>query len=113
MVSLPAARKSGSASGDRPPRGRPLSDGMVGILLVLPGLALLGLVAAYPLIGSLITSLSNESLVIPGRTFAGLANYQAVLDGEFWDTLLTTVKFAAGPPCCRSSSGCHSRCCST
>ncbi|NUT36433.1 MAG: sugar ABC transporter permease [Hamadaea sp.] len=69
---------------------------MVGILLVLPGLALLGLVAAYPLIASLITSFSHESLVVPGRTFAGLANYQAVLDGEFWDTLITTVKFAAG-----------------
>jgi multiple sugar transport system permease protein len=96
VVSVPAASQSGSAPGHRPPRGRPLSDGVVGILLVLPGLALLGLVAAYPLISSLITSLSNESLVIPGRTFAGLANYQAVLDGEFWDTLITTVKFAAG-----------------
>jgi len=96
VVSLPAARDSGPASGDGPPRGRHLSDGVVGILLVLPGMALLGLVAAYPLIGSFITSLSNESLVVPGRTFAGLANYQAVLDGEFWDTLITTIKFAAG-----------------
>jgi multiple sugar transport system permease protein len=96
VVSFPAARDSGPASGDGPPRGRHLSDGVVGILLVLPGMALLGLVAAYPLIGSFITSLSNESLVVPGRTFAGLANYQAVLDGEFWDTLITTIKFAAG-----------------
>ncbi|MGI8335663.1 carbohydrate ABC transporter permease [Actinomadura scrupuli] len=76
--------------------GRPLSHGMVGILLVLPGLALLGLVAVYPLVGSLITSFSHESLVEPGRSFAGLANYRAVLNGELWDTLKTTVTFAIG-----------------
>lgn len=96
MVTLPAAGDGSPGAGDGPRPGRRLSDGMVGILLVLPGLALLGLVAAYPLIGSFITSLSNESLVVPGRTFAGLANYQTVLDGEFWDTLTTTVTFAAG-----------------
>lgn len=93
MVTLPTTDSPPPASRGR---GRGLSDGMVGILLVLPGLALLGLVAAYPLVGSFITSLSNESLVVPGRTFAGLANYQAVLDGEFWDTLVTTIIFAAG-----------------
>jgi multiple sugar transport system permease protein len=95
VATLPAAVDDGP--GPAAPRGgRQLSDGVVGILLVLPGLALLGLVAAYPLIGSFITSLSNESLVIPGRTFAGLDNYRAVLDGVFWDTLITTLTFAAG-----------------
>ncbi|MCI4061332.1 sugar ABC transporter permease [Micromonospora sp. R77] len=75
---------------------RALSNGVVAVLLLLPGLGLLGLVSVYPLIASFLTSLSNESLVQPGRTFAGWANYAAVLDSGFVDTVWTTLVFTTG-----------------
>ncbi|SCG76710.1 carbohydrate ABC transporter membrane protein 1, CUT1 family [Micromonospora coxensis] len=75
---------------------RALSNGVVAVLLLLPGLGLLGLVSVYPLVASFITSLSNESLVYPGRTFAGWANYAAVLDSGFVDTIWTTLVFTTG-----------------
>ncbi|WP_231933443.1 carbohydrate ABC transporter permease [Micromonospora coxensis] len=48
------------------------------------------------MVASFITSLSNESLVYPGRTFAGWANYAAVLDSGFVDTIWTTLVFTTG-----------------
>ena len=55
----------------------PLSDRTFGVLLTLPALVLLGAIVLYPLIGSLTTSLFQQSLVLPGRSFAGLDNFRS------------------------------------
>src|SRR5206468_3298754 len=80
-----AARLGGGGVVTAPPAsGRALSDRTFGFLLTLPALVLFGAIVVYPLIGSLLASLFNQSLVLPGRTFAGLANFQHVLDDQFW-----------------------------
>ena len=75
---------------------RGLSDRTFGVLLTLPALALFAAVIGYPLIGALTTSLYRQSLVIPGRAFAGLDNFRAVLDGKFWSVLQNTLVFTIG-----------------
>jgi multiple sugar transport system permease protein len=61
-----------------------------------PGIAILGLVVAFPLAYSVNLSFRQYSLVIPGHTgqWAGLANYRKMLhDAEFGATLVTTLIF--------------------
>lgn len=77
-------------------RGRGLSDRTFGLLLTLPALALFVAVIGYPLIGALTTSLFKQSLVLPGRSFVGLANFRSVLDNQFWPVLKNTLVFTAG-----------------
>ncbi|WP_155370794.1 carbohydrate ABC transporter permease [Catellatospora vulcania] len=72
---------------------RPLSDRTFGFLLTLPALVLFGAIVFYPLIGSLTTSLFEQSLVQPGREFVGLGNFRAVLDDQFWPVLWNTIVF--------------------
>jgi multiple sugar transport system permease protein len=72
---------------------RGLSDRTFGFLLTLPALALFGGVILYPLIGALTTSVFEQSLVLPGRTFVGVDNFVAVLDDNFWPVLRTTLVF--------------------
>lgn len=72
---------------------RPLSDRTFGFLLTLPALVLFGAIVCYPLIGSLTTSLFEQSLVQPGREFVGLDNFRAVLDDQFWPVLWNTLVF--------------------
>ncbi len=72
---------------------RGLSDRTFGFLLTLPALALFGGVILYPLIGALTTSVFEQSLVLPGRVFVGIDNFVAVLDGNFWPVLRTTLVF--------------------
>lgn len=74
-------------------REKGLSDRTFGVLLTLPALVLLGAVVLYPLIGSLTTSLFRQSLVLPGRRFAGLDNFRAVLADQFWPVLQHTLVF--------------------
>jgi multiple sugar transport system permease protein len=78
-------------------RQRGLPDRTFGVLLTLPALVLLAAVVLYPLVGSLTTSLFRQSLVLPGRSFAGLDNFRAVLDSEFWPVLRHTLVFTG---CC-------------
>ncbi|MEU0553022.1 sugar ABC transporter permease [Dactylosporangium sp. NPDC006015] len=73
-----------------------MKDRTFGFLLTLPALALLSAVVLYPLVGSLTTSLFDQSLVLPGRSFAGLANFTDVLGRQFWPTLRNTLVFTAG-----------------
>ncbi|MFF5234334.1 carbohydrate ABC transporter permease [Dactylosporangium sp. NPDC000521] len=73
-----------------------MRDRTFGLLLTLPALALLSAVVLYPLVGSLTTSLFDQSLVLPGRSFAGLANFEAVLGRQFWPTLRNTLVFTVG-----------------
>jgi multiple sugar transport system permease protein len=79
-----------------PERPRGLSDRTFGFLLTLPALALLGAVVLYPLVGALTTSLFRQSLVLPGRSFAGLDNFRTVLAQDFWPTLQNTLVFTVG-----------------
>lgn len=76
-----------------PPRR--LTDGQFALLLLLPGGALLLGVVLYPLVAALVTAFFEQSLVVPGRTFVGLANIVDVLTGDFprllWQTLVFTV----------------------
>jgi multiple sugar transport system permease protein len=76
--------------------GRPLSDGMFALLLTLPGVALFLGIVLYPLASSLITSLFRQSLVLPGREFVGLDNFQHVLSGDLFRVLRNTVVFTLG-----------------
>jgi multiple sugar transport system permease protein len=78
----------------RPPRR--LGDGAFAVLLVLPGLALLAAVVLYPLVAALVAAFFEQSLVLPGRTFVGLANIQEVLAGDFWRLLWQTMVFTLG-----------------
>jgi multiple sugar transport system permease protein len=73
--------------------GKPLSNGTFGFLLTLPAVVLFGAIVLYPLVGSLSTSLFKQSLVIPGRSFAGLDNFRWVLDNQFWPVLQNTLVF--------------------
>jgi multiple sugar transport system permease protein len=77
-------------------RARGVSDRLFGFLLTLPALALFAAVIFYPLIGALTTSLFEQSLVLPGRTFVGLDNFRAVLSTEFWPVLRNTLVFTTG-----------------
>ena len=70
-----------------------LSNGTFGFLLTLPAVVLFGAIVLYPLIGSLTTSLFEQSLVAPGRAFVGLDNFRHVLDNEFWPVLQNTLVF--------------------
>lgn len=63
--------------------------------LLLPGMALYGVWAAYPLINSFILSFTDWSLTRP-PTFVGLDNYARALgDPLFWRSLTSTVGYAA------------------
>lgn len=78
------------------PASRRLGDSAFVMLLVLPGLALLLAIVLYPLIAALVTAFFDQSLVLPGRTFAGTDNIASVLDGDFGQLLTQTLLFTVG-----------------
>jgi len=81
----------------RPSRiGNTLGDRAFGVLLTLPGLALLGAVVLYPLVAALVTAFFEQSLLTPGRTFVGLDNVTAVLGDDFLALLRQTLVFTVG-----------------
>ncbi|AZH82148.1 sugar ABC transporter permease [Plantibacter sp. PA-3-X8] len=69
---------------------------MFAFVLVLPGLALLVAVVAYPLLTALVTAFFKQSLVVPGREFVGLQNIIDVLQGDFLKLLGQTMVFTLG-----------------
>ncbi|WP_426738968.1 carbohydrate ABC transporter permease [Plantibacter sp. 2H11-2] len=69
---------------------------MFAFILVLPGLALLVAVVAYPLLTALVTAFFKQSLVVPGREFVGLQNIIDVLQGDFLKLLGQTMVFTLG-----------------
>lgn len=77
-----------------------LSDRTFGFLLTLPAVVLFAAIVLYPLIGSLTTSLFQQSLVIPGRSFVGLDNFRHVLDDQFWPVLQNTLVFTVFSTAC-------------
>ncbi|MEV6716270.1 sugar ABC transporter permease [Lentzea sp. NPDC051208] len=80
-----------------PPEERPrlgVRDRTFGFMVALPALALFLAVSIYPLLASVGTSLFDQSLVRPDRTFVGLDNYGTVWP-EFLERLGTTLEFSA------------------
>jgi multiple sugar transport system permease protein len=75
---------------------RRMPDGMFAFVLVLPGLALLVAVVAYPLLTALVTAFFEQSLVVPGREFVGFQNIIDVLQGDFFKLLGQTMVFTLG-----------------
>lgn len=62
--------------------------------LVVPLIALLGLVEVYPLAYSLYLSVTNYSL---SGSFVGLSNYASLFSQvDFWDAISTSVLYSAG-----------------
>lgn len=82
-------------------RPRRLTDGHVAVVLALPAVLLLTAVALYPLVSSMVSGFFRQSLVSKDRTFVGLDNVSAALQGRFWGDLANTLWFtiwATGVP---------------
>jgi len=63
--------------------------------MLAPSLAVIALVAAYPIIYAVWLSLNEYSVITPGLSrFVGLDNYiDALSSAQFWDAMKTTVLF--------------------
>lgn len=71
-----------------------LTDGQVGFLLVVPGLAIFAGIILYPFISAIMMSFTDRSMLNPVYGFVGLKNYQKVFaDPYFIKTLITTLVF--------------------
>ncbi len=68
-------------------------DRTFGFMIAAPGVALFLAVAVYPLVASLGTSLYDQSLVRPTRSFVGFGNYTDVWP-DFVDRLGITLVFS-------------------
>jgi multiple sugar transport system permease protein len=85
----------------RPGRGRQPSlfrqERRLGGAMLLPSLALIALVAAYPIGYAVWLSLNEYSVITPGLSrFVGFDNYlDALGSSEFWGAMKTTVLFTA------------------
>ncbi len=87
-----------AAEGARlPHRGRSVfrEERRLGAAMLLPSLAVIGLVAAYPIGYAFWLSLNEYSVITPGLSrFVGLDNYSEALgSSEFWDAMVTTLVF--------------------
>jgi multiple sugar transport system permease protein len=72
------------------------ADRHIGVLLVLPAVALIVLLSAYPLVYSLWVNFVNYDFQIPGHDFVGLQNFQEVLaDPVARAALLNTAGLSA------------------
>lgn len=77
-------------------KGR-LSDKNVGVLLILPGLAMFIAIILYPFVDAIIMSFTDRSLIYPNYKWVALENYAKVFrDPYFPKTLLTTILFVIG-----------------
>ncbi|KAF1303559.1 carbohydrate ABC transporter permease [Enterococcus sp. JM9B] len=85
-------------------KGKKLTDSNVGIILILPALAIFGAIILYPFINSIIMSFSNRSLVSPESNFIGFENYINIFKNpQFFQALKNTgifVFFATMLPFC-------------
>ena len=71
------------------------SERRLGAAMLVPSLAVIALVAAYPIIYAIWLSLNEYSVITPGLSrFVGLDNYiDALSSAQFWDAMKTTVLF--------------------
>ncbi len=67
----------------------------LGAAMLAPSLAVIALVAAYPIFYAVWLSLNEYSVITPGLSrFVGIDNYSEALgSAEFWDAMKTTVLF--------------------
>ena len=74
--------------------GGRLTDRQVGVLLVLPGVAVFIAVILYPFISAIAMSFTDRSLLNPNYDVVGFANYIKVFsDPYFLQTVWTTIVF--------------------
>lgn len=80
-------------------RGRSLfsSERRLGAAMVAPSLAVIAVVAAYPICYAIWLSLNEYSVITPGLSrFVGLDNYiDALGSSDFWGAWTTTIVFTA------------------
>jgi multiple sugar transport system permease protein len=69
----------------------------LGAALVVPSLAVIALVAAYPICYAIWLSLNEYSVITPGLSrFVGIDNYiDALTSSDFWGAWTTTILFTA------------------
>jgi multiple sugar transport system permease protein len=79
-----------------PKRGKPLTDGQIGFLLVLPALILFLVIILYPLLSSMYMAFLDKSLVFPGEKFVAFKNIEKAMRREFVPLLGTTMLFTLG-----------------
>jgi len=83
----------------RPPRQRSLfrEERRLGATMIAPSLAVIALVAAYPICYAIWLSLNEYSVITPGLSrFVGLDNYiDALSSSDFWGAWVTTIVFTA------------------
>jgi multiple sugar transport system permease protein len=97
----PAAMPTTTASARPAPGVAPasptggLSEHRLGLLMVVPAIALMIIVAAYPVLNALWLSLHRYNVKVPSDTgFVGLSNYARVLaSGHWWEAVGTTMTF--------------------
>src|SRR6188472_1316579 len=81
----------------RRPRRRSVfrSERRLGAAMLTPALAVIALVAAYPICYAIWLSLNEYSVITPGLSrFVGLDNYvEALGSAQFWEAMETTVLF--------------------
>jgi len=74
-----------------------LTDKQVGVLLILPGLAVFVAIILYPFVNAILMSFTNRSLLFPEYDWIQLENYRKVFaDPYFTKTLVTTALFVLG-----------------
>ena len=77
--------------------GGRLTDGQVGMLLILPGLAIFAAIILYPFVDAILMSFTNRSMLYPNYDWVQLDNYRKVFqDPYFAKTMLTTALFVLG-----------------
>ena len=74
-----------------------LTDNQVGVLLILPGLAVFAAIILYPFVNAILMSFTDRSLLFPNYNWIQLDNYKKVFgDPYFTKTLVTTALFVLG-----------------
>ena len=77
--------------------GGKLTNGQVGFLLIVPGLAVFVAIILYPFVDAILMSFTNRSMLSPEYDVVGLTNYMKVFkDPYFGKTLMTTLAFVLG-----------------
>lgn len=75
-------------------RGLKLNDRQMGVLLIIPGLAVFLTIILYPFINSVLMSFTNRSMLQPTVDYVGLDNYIGVFSNPYFlETLKTTCVF--------------------
>ena len=71
-----------------------LSDRQVGVLLILPGLAVFAAIILYPFVDAILMSFTDRSMIYPNYSWVGLDNYKRLIHDEFfWIALKNTCVY--------------------